>query len=63
MSRGAIVMMLFSWAFILGLMFWSFGRVLRKKKHHDPDSIGPLGPPEPGAYEGRMPPPTNHTDS
>jgi hypothetical protein len=60
MSTGAIIFMLVSWTFVLGLTFWSFARVLKKQAHHDPDSIGPLGPPMPGTQEGRMPPPTDH---
>jgi hypothetical protein len=60
MSGGAIVFMLASWTFVLGLMFWSFARVLKKRAHHDPDSIGPLAPPLPGSEEGRAPPPRDH---
>ena len=60
MTTGAMIFMALSWAFVLGLMFWSFGRVLKKQAHHDPDSIGPAGPPERGTHEGTMPPPTDH---
>ena len=60
MSTGAIVFMVLSWSFVLGLMFWSFARVLKKRAHHDPDSIGPAGPALPGSEEGRLPPPLDH---
>lgn len=30
MSTSAIIMMTLSWVFVLGLMGWSFGRILRK---------------------------------
>jgi hypothetical protein len=60
MTTGAIIFMLASWTFVLGLTFWSFARVLAKQKHHDPDSLGPAVPPERGTYEGTMPPPSDH---
>lgn len=60
MSTGAIIFMAASWAFVLGLTFWSFSRVLAKQKHHDPDSLGPMSPPERAATEGRVPPPRDH---
>ena len=60
MSGGAIVFMVLSWTLVLGLLLFSYNRVLKKKKHHDPDSLGPRGPAERGAYEGKMPPPTDH---
>jgi hypothetical protein len=47
MSLAAAVFMAGSWAFVLGLTFWSFRRLLRGRRHFDPDGIGPLGPPEP----------------
>jgi len=51
MSTSAIVFMALSWTFVLGLMSWSFSRLLRDKKHFDPDGIGPAGPPRPGETE------------
>ena len=60
MTTGALIFMLVSWTFVLGLMFWSFGKVLQKQKHHDPDSLGPAVPPVPGAAEGKVPPPSDH---
>ena len=55
MTTGALIFMIVSWTFVLGLMFWSFGTILRKQKHFDPDGIGPAAPPEPGKFddEGR----------
>ncbi|MBW3655262.1 MAG: hypothetical protein KY444_04095 [Gemmatimonadetes bacterium] len=53
MSAGALLFMLLSWSFVLGLTTWSFGRILKGKKHFDPDGIGPAQPPEPGAAERR----------
>ena len=47
MTTGAIVFMVLSWSFVLGLTFWSFVRILRNPRHFDPDGIGPEVPPEP----------------
>jgi hypothetical protein len=60
MTPGAMIFMGASWVFVLGLMFWSFGKVLQKQKHHDPDSLGPAVPPERGSADGIMPPPSDH---
>jgi hypothetical protein len=57
MTPGAVVFMVASWAFVLGLTFWSFYRLLKSEKHFDPDGIGPASPPVPGAAEGVLPPP------
>ena len=51
MTRGALIFMIASWGVVLGLMSWSFVRILRHKKHHDPDGIGPATPPEPGLLD------------
>ena len=51
MTLQAIVFLALSWGFVLGLMYWSFSRILRKKQHFDPDGIGPASPPEPGLYD------------
>jgi hypothetical protein len=60
MSTGSIVFMVLSWAIVLSLVTWSYSRVLKKKAHHDPDSIGPASPPQRGAAEGKVPPPVDH---
>lgn len=51
MTTGALIFLLLSWGFVLGLMFWSFRRILSGKKHFDPDGIGPASPEEPGRYD------------
>jgi hypothetical protein len=56
MTTGALIFMLVAWAFVLGLMAWSFGKILRGKKHFDPDGIGPASPPEPGKFDSRTGP-------
>ena len=53
MTTAAIFFMIASWAFVLGLTFWSFWRILQHQKHHDPDGIGPAQPPEPPLTERR----------
>jgi|GEM_PF-658973 len=55
MTTGALIFMLASWAFVLGLTFWSFRKIMQSQKHFDPDGIGPESPPVPGAAGG--PPP------
>lgn len=47
MTTAAIIFMAASWTFVLGLMIWSFAKLLSGKKHFDPDGIGPATPPEP----------------
>ena len=51
MTPGAIAFMAMSWGVALGLMIWSYSKILRHKKHHDPDGIGPAQPPEPPETE------------
>ena len=46
MSTSAIIFMAISWGFVFGLTAWAYGRILRHRKHFDPDGIGPAGPPE-----------------
>lgn len=55
MSTGAVIFLIVSWTFVLGLMGWSFGKILRGQKHFDPDGIGPAVPPVPGEAERRPP--------
>lgn len=47
MTPAAILFMAASWTFVLGLTTWAFARLLRDKKHFDPDGIGPASPPVP----------------
>ena len=51
MSTGALIFMLLSWTFVIGLVSWSFARILSGQKHFDPDGIGPAVPPEPGRFD------------
>lgn len=51
MTTGAIVFMAVSWTFVLGLAFWAYSRLLRKRRHHDPDGLGPAAPQVKGARE------------
>ena len=51
MSTAAIVFWLASWAFVLGLTVFCFARILRLRRHHDPDGTGPAKPPPPGAAD------------
>ena len=58
MSTGALIFMILAWTFVLGLMSWSFSRILRGKEHFDPDGIGPDSPPVAGRADptsGRKP--------
>lgn len=51
MTTGAVIFMVASWGFVLGLTTWSFVRVMRHQGHHDPDGIGPAAPPEDPAVQ------------
>lgn len=35
MSTGALLFMAGSWTFVLSLMLWAFGRILRKQRGPD----------------------------
>ena len=51
MTGQAIAFMALSWGVSLGLLTWSYRRILTHKKHHDPDGIGPAQPVEPPLTE------------
>ena len=51
MTTQAMLFMVFSWIFVLGLMGWSFRRILGHQQHFDPDGIGPAQPPVPPLTE------------
>ena len=55
MSAGAMIFLALSWTFVLGLMAWSFGKILKGQQHFDPDGIGPAAPPVSGEAERRPP--------
>ena len=56
MTTGAVIFWMLSWALVLGLTGWAFARILRGRRHFDPDGIGPAAPPEPGRAEPDLPP-------
>lgn len=41
MTTGAVVFLVLSWTFVLGLTVWSFSRVLRSIRKQEPDETGP----------------------
>ena len=45
MTTTAVVFLIGSWAFVLGLMIWCFARILRHQRHLDSDGR-PARPPE-----------------
>lgn len=51
MTGAAVAFMALSWGVSLGLVGWSYHRILTHKKHHDPDGIGPAQPPVPAITE------------
>ena len=57
MSTGALIFMALSWGFVLGLMTWSFRRILKNPAHFDPDGLGPAAPPIPGEADPTSGPP------
>lgn len=57
MSTGALIFMICAWTFVLGLMSWSFAKILRGKDHFDPDGIGPASPPVAGLADPKSGPP------
>jgi hypothetical protein len=50
-TTPALIFMVLSWTFVLGLLSWSYYRILTHKKHFDPDGIGPAAPPEPALFD------------
>lgn len=44
MTAGALFFLVVSWTFVLGLVIWSFWRILTAPKPLDPDGIGPASP-------------------
>lgn len=51
LSLFALLFMLASMGAVTLLAGWSFARVLRGKRHFDPDGTGPAKPPVPGEAE------------
>ncbi len=50
-----VIFLTISWTFVLGLVFWTFRRLLsdQGKQHFDPDGVGPASPPAKGRAEGK----------
>ena len=50
-----VIFLVISWTFVLGLVFWTFKRLLsdQGKQHFDPDGVGPAAPPAKGRAEGK----------
>lgn len=47
MTTEAIIFMVVIWTCLLSVLTWSYSRVLRGRRHFDPDGIGPAAPPVP----------------
>ncbi|HEV2736106.1 MAG TPA: hypothetical protein VGV85_14760 [Longimicrobiaceae bacterium] len=57
MTTTAIIFMAVIWTALLSLVTWAYSRILRGRRHFDPDGIGPAAPPVPGmAAEEQRPP-------
>jgi hypothetical protein len=49
MSPAAWGFLLAAWGAVLALNFFAFHRILTRRRHFDPDGLGPARPPSPGA--------------
>jgi len=52
-AGGALAFMLVSMGLVTLLTVWCFARVIRTKRHFDPDGTGPAKPPVPPSREDR----------
>jgi hypothetical protein len=52
-SPGALAFMLISMGSVALLTAWCFLRIMKTRRHFDPDGTGPAKPPVPGEAEGR----------
>ncbi len=48
MTTAAIIFMVVIWTALLSLITWAYAKILRGRRHFDPDGIGPAAPPVPG---------------
>lgn len=48
LTTFSISFMLISMTLVTGLTIWAFSRILRTKRHFDPDGTGPARPPVAG---------------
>jgi hypothetical protein len=51
MTTTAIIFMAVIWTALFSLITWAYSRILRGRRHFDPDGIGPASPPVPGMAE------------
>lgn len=51
MTTSAVIFMVASWTFVLGLMGWCFARILRQNRRFHSDGIGPATPPKPASTD------------
>jgi hypothetical protein len=55
MTTAAMIFMAVIWTSLFSLIGWAYSRVLRGRRHFDPDGIGPASPAEPGGAERATP--------
>lgn len=55
MTVEAIIFMAVVWSALFGLITWSYAKVLRGRRHFDPDGIGPAAS-RPGMITDDQPP-------
>lgn len=53
LTAGTLVFMLASMGAVTALMAWCFARILKGKRHFDPDGTGPEHSPVPGSVQSR----------
>jgi len=53
LTAGTLVFMLASMGAVTALTVWCFSRILKGKRHFDPDGTGPAHSPVPGSVEQR----------
>jgi len=49
MAPAAWGFLIAAWGAVLSLNFFAFHRILKRRRHFDPDGLGPARPPTPGA--------------
>lgn len=53
LTAGTVAFMLVSMGAVTALTLWCFSRILKGKRHFDPDGTGPAHSPVPGSVESR----------
>lgn len=56
MTTTAIIFMAVIWTALLSLITWAYSKILRGRRHFDPDGIGPAAPPVQGMAAEEQPP-------